>query len=389
MSTKLETLFDNARVVFIGYGGNDESIFNFLKTCKNISQVYWLNGMEPNDVVLKEWWSTLEKKVFVKEYDFDRIMASLRSKFSLEEPNFENLARELKSSYDNSLAEETKDLENKEDKNAFDYFLLGNNLYYEKQYEEAINSYKKAIKINPKDYRSYFNIAVVYGEQKEYKKSISFYEKVIEINPKDDGAYNNMGRAYFELEKYKEAITFYEKAIEINPNDDRIYYNMGITYVKLKEYEEAIVFYKKAIDLNPKNDGIYYNLGVVYGILKMYQEAITSYKKAIQINTKNNEAYINLFELYVIQDIIIDKVLEDKYIELFEENKETFIVYEMLKILQGILTHYEGEVDVWKEKYKDVSLGSWSFDELDRWVVDKEKKKKTKLLEAIKIFKSH
>lgn len=253
LSTKLETLFDNARVVFIGYGGNDESIFNFLMTCKNISQVYWLNGREPDDVVLKGWWRALDKKVFVKEYDFNRIMASLRSKFALKEPNFENLAKQLKSSYDNSLAEETEDLEKKEDKSAFDYFLLGNNLYYEEQYEEAIASYKKAI--------------------------------------------------------------------EIDPKDDR--------------------------------------------------------------------AYVNLFELYVIQDTIIDKALEDKYIELFGEDKETFIKYEMLKILQDIVTHYEGKVDVWKAKYKGVSLGSWSFTELDAWIAGKEEKKKAKLLEAIKMFKSH
>ena len=389
LSTKLETLFDNARVVFIGYGGNDESIFNFLKTCKNISQVYWLNGREPDNVAIKEWWTTLNKKVFVKEYDFDRIMASLRSKFSLEEPNFENLAEKLKSSYDNSLAEETKDLENKEDKSAFDYFLLGNNLYNEGQYEEAIASYKKAIKINPKDDGAYNNMGVIYAALEKYEEAIASYKKAIEINPKYDKAYNNMGSAYDMLEKYEKAIVSYKKAIEISPKYDKAYNNMGSTYDELEKYEEAIASYKKAIEINPKYDVAYNNMGIVHAKVEEYEEAIAVYKKAIEINPKDGGAYNNLFECYVIQNNTMDKVLEDKYTELFKEDKKIFINYEMLKILQDIEMYDENKIDAWKEKYKDVSFGSWSFDELDAWIAAKEEKKKSKLQEVIKIFKSH
>ena len=56
--------------------------------------------------------------------------------------------------------------------------------------KRAIESYLKAIEINPQHANAYNNLGATYNDQKEYSKSINCYLKAIEINPQDANAYN-------------------------------------------------------------------------------------------------------------------------------------------------------------------------------------------------------
>ena len=51
--------------------------------------------------------------------------------------------------------------------------------------KEAIADFDKAIELNPKDARAYYNRGVVKDELKQYKEAIADYDKAIELNPKD------------------------------------------------------------------------------------------------------------------------------------------------------------------------------------------------------------
>jgi len=82
-----------------------------------------------------------------------------------------------------------------------------------------------------------FLVACSYGwtgslfkDNKDYDKAIESYKKVIELNPKYADAYNNMGLAYGSKKDYDKAIESYKKAIELNPKDAEIYNSMGIAY---------------------------------------------------------------------------------------------------------------------------------------------------------------
>lgn len=318
----IQGLFTNAKVICIGYGGNDGSIADLLEGCNRIDQVYWLNASEPKDVRLSDWWDKLSTKTYINEYDFDKIMSVIKSKFDIKSPDFEKRAKILKDRYECAIQEEIKDIEQIDDqkKTYLDYFILGN----------------------------------TYHEQKEYDKAIEAYQKAIILNPNDDAAYNNIGNVYSQKGEYDKAIKAYQKSIELNPNDNVVYTNMGIAYGRKEEYDKAIDVYKKAIELNPKLDG----------------------------------AYVSLFEVLIMLDLPPAIELENKYIQLFEKNKDKFIQYDMLKAISLISQNSEINISKWLDEYKEYNLGDWSFYELDRWANRKEGEIKEKLLEAIKVFKT-
>ena len=419
----IQSLFTNTKVICIGYGGNDESIADLLEGCSRIDQVYWLNSSEPKNVKLSEWWKHLSGKTYINEYDFDKIMNVIKSKFTIKAPDFNELARKLQDSYDYAIKEEIEDIEQIDNKTALDYFILGNTYYAQKTFDKAVEAYQKvieidpknanahhnmgvaytklemydnameiyqkAIEINPKDASAYYSEGVVYSKQNKHTKAIEAYQKAIEINPKDAASYYNIGVEYGNEKKYDQAIKAYQKAIEIDPKMANAYYGKGFAYGQQKKYDKAIEAYQKAIELNPKDANVYYSMGVDYGKQEKYDKAIEAYQKAIELNPKDAESYTNLFEIQLFQEVSLSEDLEKKYVELFMDDKNQFIKFDMLKILTLINQNIDVDLEEWLGKYNDQTLNNWSFNDLDRWINNKkEGKVKDKLLEAIEVFKT-
>ena len=165
---------------------------------------------------------------------------------------------------------------------------------------------------------------------------------------------------------------------------------MGNAYNNKGEYDNAIEAYQKAIELNPKKDEAYNNMGIAYYSLGQFDEAIKALSMALHINSNKSLVYANLFELQLTQNQPFDQALEKKYIELFQNKKESFIEYEMLKILQNITHKKEVNLKQWKQKFKGVSMGGWSFDELEAWINGVEDSDvKSKLQDTLAVFKEH
>jgi len=358
-------------------------------------------------------------------YDVDFLLSlSKKKKFKKDSSVYFYLgiACANKKEYDKAIESYKKAVEINPKKDKI-YYNMGITYATLKEYDRAIGAYKKAVEINPKDDKAYYNMGITYANIEEYDKAIEAYKKAVEINSKDDGAYNNMGSIYHDKEEYNKAIKAYKKAIEINPKNDKAYNNMGSAYDNKGEYNKAIEAYKKAVKINPKNDEAYNNMGIAYDEINEYDKAIEAYKKVVEINPKKDEAYYNmgvdyydlgkfdkaikayikmininpnessvyfsLFELQLIQNQPFNQALETKYIELFQNQKEIFIDYEMLKILQYMVQNQEVDIEEWGKKYHGLKL-NWSFYELREWINGVEDNEiRARLEEALRVFEGH
>jgi tetratricopeptide (TPR) repeat protein len=86
----------------------------------------------------------------------------------------------------------------------------------------------------------------------EYDKAMSDYNKALEINPRYAKAYYNRGFLYRKMGEYDKAISDYTKAIEIDSKYSLAYYNRGNAYYYKGEYENAWEDIKKARSLGYK-----------------------------------------------------------------------------------------------------------------------------------------
>ena len=106
------------------------------------------------------------------------------------------------------------------------------------------------------------NLGTAYGELGKYEEAIESYKQAIRINPDFRDAHYNLGTAYGELGKYDEAIKSYKQAIRIDPDDAWTHHNLGLAYGKSGKYKEAIDAFKQAIRINTDYAEAHFNLGV-------------------------------------------------------------------------------------------------------------------------------
>ncbi len=172
-------------------------------------------------------------------------------------------------------------------------FQVGNMSFMLAQFDQAIDMYSLATKLNPNIAEAYNNRGTVHTETKNYKKALEDYDQAIKLQPNYAAAYNNRGTVYSNLKKYKEALKDYNRTIELNPNIAEAYNNRGNVYSDLKNYKEAIEDYDQAIKLQPSYAEAYDNRGNAYNALKKYEEAIKDFSRAIKLQPSYTAAYYN------------------------------------------------------------------------------------------------
>ena len=130
----------------------------------------------------------------------------------------------------------------------------------ERDYNRAIESFTKAIELNPDFAKAYTNRAVTYQCKGLFDRAIADHTKAIELKSDLAEVYNNRGAAYGEQGDCDRAIADHTKAIELNPNHPEVYNNRGVAYYKKSDYNRAIEDYTQAIQLKPSFvDKVYCN----------------------------------------------------------------------------------------------------------------------------------
>ncbi len=89
---------------------------------------------------------------------------------------------------------------------------------------------------------------------KKFNEAIEAYKKAIEMDPKNGQPYSNLGFIYYRLGKYDFAVLLYKKSIDLlsSPGDKAISWNMlGDAYRRLGDYGNALEAYKKSCENKP------------------------------------------------------------------------------------------------------------------------------------------
>jgi len=172
-------------------------------------------------------------------------------------------------------------------------------LQLEGKHQEAIESFKQAIRINPDHANAHYNLGTAYDELGKYEDAIVSYKQALMINPDDASTHYNLGLAYYNLGKYEEAIESYKQAIRIDPDYADAHNNLGFAYQKSGKYQEEIESYKQALKIDPDDASVHNNLGYAYYDSGKYQEAIEAYKQVLRIDPDYVKAHGNLGLAYL------------------------------------------------------------------------------------------
>lgn len=163
---------------------------------------------------------------------------------------------------------------------AEDWLYRGNALSRLDHYEDAIESYDRALQLEPNNAAAWLGkaTALLYDPSR-WGESLDFLNKAMEIDPNNGETWLVKGNVLSGLGRYEEAIESYDKGIEVNQGP-KIWFKKGIAQSALGRYE-AIISFDKAIELMPDFADAWAAKGGELEKLGRYDDAINSFDKAL------------------------------------------------------------------------------------------------------------
>ncbi len=155
-----------------------------------------------------------------------------------------------------------------------------------KQYTNSVNTYTRAIELNPSNPFLYLNRSTTRAEMIDFISSIdnSFQRITIDSNPANR-LHNNSSRTY----SYDEAIADLNKAVKLYPDFAHAYYNRANLKALSGDLPAAFDDYTAAIELNPAMAEAYFNRGIVQVFMKDTRKGCLDLSKAGELGIA--EAY--------------------------------------------------------------------------------------------------
>lgn len=218
-------------------------------------------------------------------------------------------------------------VETQESGNAIVYLNEGLESYQQGKYREAIESFKKAIRLY-----GGFNMAVRNPGWREaiIKRGISESmlgdhdnamltfsgiimnlegdeaKRIIQLDTESAQAYYDLGTAYYVSHgvpglrdfSMEAAIESFNRAISLKPDYAEAYEYLGYSYDAQHKYDLAIDAYRQVIRLKPERAESYNGLGLAYRALNRYAEAIEAFNKSISLKPDFVAPHQNLGRMY-------------------------------------------------------------------------------------------
>jgi tetratricopeptide (TPR) repeat protein len=176
---------------------------------------------------------------------------------------------------------------------------LGNSLFDDGKFLEAIETYTEAIAIHPRYAAAYYNRAQCKAHLKRDIEAISDFSEAIRLSPNDADYYGARGASKNELYLYPQAILDFTEAIRIAPNNAMAYENCGIVKCNQRLFSEAIENFTEAIRINSKRPISFSLRGYSYLQLAKYAEAIDDCSQAIFLDIQYWNPYITRAKAYL------------------------------------------------------------------------------------------
>jgi tetratricopeptide (TPR) repeat protein len=158
-----------------------------------------------------------------------------------------------------------------------------------KDYQNAIETLKKAITLRPSDSDAHLFLATAYDEQGQYQLAITTYQQYLKLKPNAALIYARLGLAYKSLKQYEEALKAFRKAIALDPSTALAHYGMGMVYETQEQYQLSITAFEKYLQQKPDDILVLLFVGKQNRTLKQFDQALKAYRKVLTLKAEPEE----------------------------------------------------------------------------------------------------
>jgi predicted O-linked N-acetylglucosamine transferase (SPINDLY family) len=149
------------------------------------------------------------------------------------------------------------------------YRLLGDALFGLKNLAGAANAYQRALSINAKDARTLGQLARVLSDQQQYDQAVETFQKAIAIDGNIAEMHWHFGETYERMGKTEETIACWRQALNLNPHYGgkdcgENYRKIAMKFAAVDKKQEAVLGLNKAIELKPDLAAAHWSLCEIF-----------------------------------------------------------------------------------------------------------------------------
>jgi protein O-GlcNAc transferase len=129
---------------------------------------------------------------------------------------------------------------------------------------------------------------------RRFDEAVDSYRRVLKMRPDYSNAWVNRAIALKDVQRKEEAFVHASHAIELNPLSVQAYQLQGELLMKAGTHEQATMVFSKTVELEPANANHFTNLGGALDEAGSKSEAAEMYKRALELNPMHSLAFCNM-----------------------------------------------------------------------------------------------
>jgi tetratricopeptide (TPR) repeat protein len=173
------------------------------------------------------------------------------------------------------------------------HYLLGSALQGQGQQKEAMDEFKEAIRIDPKNPDAHLSYSIGLCRLGDIDQAIAEVEESIRLKRDNVHAYATLS-TYLQLKgKLKESIAACLEAIRLEPDAEN-HYRLGTILSANGDTDQAIASFRAAIQLKPDDARARWSLASALQSSGKLDEAIAECREAIRLNPRLARAHVTL-----------------------------------------------------------------------------------------------
>jgi tetratricopeptide (TPR) repeat protein len=166
------------------------------------------------------------------------------------------------------------------------------------KYDVAAQCFTKAIEADPKDYGSYFNLALANTMLGKTAEAVSGYQKVLELHPGLYEAELNLGIVLLDQKRAAEALPYLDAAAVQKPKEPRPRLYVARAQAASGDLDKARASFQMVLDLDPNSAHAELGLGQVLARQNRLADADPHFRRAAELNPAYKDRLLELAGLY-------------------------------------------------------------------------------------------
>lgn len=256
------------------------------------------------------------------------------------------------------------------------YFLGYFYLYQKQDYEEAYRHLKVCEETGTEDHWVYYRIGRCHEHWKQWNDAIEAFKKGMALAPDEDDypwriawLYRAKYRRTGQREYYEEALkylTLMEQFGEEAQEYGEVRYQYADLHMKNGEYEKALDDIERALE-EDEEDRKWCLKGEILELLGRSQEALNAYERGIELSWENDEdydsAFHNIYRLFGRKKAYLEGLqwFEARLGRILTEDARDSVL-DHIKFYRIKLGNWQGALDILEQRYKSLSLSDYVCD---------------------------